>query len=123
GFERGYLDRQLKHEMLAIQRSNHYSERVRWFQFTAALILKIGTLYYALRLWSQGVITVAEFVMAAATALLIINEARNLSRRFLDFFEYVGNVTNGVRTIVRPHEIVDLPGAPALQLTRGASEL
>jgi ATP-binding cassette, subfamily B, bacterial len=123
GFERGYLDRQLKHELLAIQRSNHYSERVRWFQFTAALILKIGTLYYALRLWSQGVITVAEFVMAAATALLIINEARNLSRRFLDFFEYVGNVTNGVRTIIRPHEIVDVPGAIPARISRGAIEL
>jgi ATP-binding cassette, subfamily B, bacterial len=123
GFERGYLDRQLKHELVAIQRSNHYSERVRWFQFTAALILKIGTLFYALRLWSQGVITVAEFVMAATTALLIINEARNLSRRFLDFFEYVGNVTNGVRTIVRPHEIVDLPGAIPARISRGAIEL
>jgi ATP-binding cassette, subfamily B, bacterial len=122
-FERGYLDRQLNREMLTIRRSNHYAEGVRWFQFTAALILKIGTLYYALRLWSHGVISVAEFVMAATTALLIINEARNLSRRFLDFFEYVGNVTNGVRTIVRPHEIVDLPGAVAAHITRGAIEL
>jgi ATP-binding cassette, subfamily B, bacterial len=122
-FERGYLDRQLKHELVTIQRSNHYSERVRWFQFSAALILKIGTLYYALHLWSRGVITVAEFVMAATTALLIINEARNLSRRFLDFFEYVGNVTNGVRTIIRPHEIVDLPGAIPARITRGAIEL
>ncbi len=123
GFERGYLDRQLDQEMVAIRRSNHYAEGVRWFQFTAALILKIGTLYYALLLWSRGIISVAEFVMAATTALLIINEARNLSRRFLDFFEYVGNVTNGVRTIVRPHEIVDLPGALPAHITRGAIEL
>jgi ATP-binding cassette subfamily B protein len=123
GFERGYLDRQLKHELVTIQRSNHYSERVRWFQFGAALILKIGTLYYALLLWSRGVISVAEFVMAATTALLIINEARNLSRRFLDFFEYVGNVTNGVHTIIRPHEIIDLPGAIPAHITRGAIEL
>jgi ATP-binding cassette subfamily B protein len=123
GFERGYLDRQLEHELLTIQRSNHYSERVRWFQFSAALILKIGALYYALLLWSHGVISVAEFVMAATTALLIINEARNLSRRFLDFFEYVGNVTNGVHTIIRPHEIIDLPGAIPAHITRGAIEL
>jgi ATP-binding cassette subfamily B protein len=123
GFERGYLERQLKHELVTIQRSNHYSERVRWFQFIAALILKIGTLFYALLLWSRGVISVAEFVMAATTALLIINEARNLSRRFLDFFEYVGNVTNGVHTIIRPHEIIDLPGAIPAHITRGAIEL
>ena len=122
-FERGYLDRQLNQEMLTIRRSNRYAEGVRWFQFTAALILKIGTLCFALVLWSRGIISVAEFVMAATTALLIINEARNLSRRFLDFFEYVGNVTNGVRTIVRPHEIVDQPGAIPAHITRGAIEL
>jgi ATP-binding cassette subfamily B protein len=123
GFERRYLDRQLKHELVTIKRSNHYSERVRWFQFTAALVLKIGTLIYALLLWSRGLISVAEFVVAATTALLIINEARNLSRRFLDFFEYVGNVTNGVHTIIRPHEIIDLPGAIPAHITRGAIEL
>jgi ATP-binding cassette subfamily B protein len=123
GFERRYLDRQLKHELVTIKRSNHYSERVRWFQFTAALVLKIGTLIYALLLWSRGFISVAEFVVAATTALLIINEARNLSRRFLDFFEYVGNVTNGVHTIIRPHEIIDLPGAIPAHITRGAIEL
>ncbi len=123
GFERGYLAGQLKHELATIQRSNHYAEGVRWFQFTAALILKIGTLLYALLLWSRGSISVAEFVMATTTALLIINEARNLSRRFLDFFEYVGNVTNGVQTIIRPHEIVDLPGALPAHITRGAIEL
>ncbi len=123
GFERGYLDRQLRQELVTIRCSNHYAERVRWFQFTAAVILKIGTLYYALLLWSRGVISVAEFVMAATTALLIINEARNLSRRFLEFFEYVGNVTNGVHTIVRPHEIIDLPGAIPARITRGAIEL
>jgi ATP-binding cassette subfamily B protein len=123
GFERGYLDRQLKQELATIQRSNHYAEGVRWFQFSAALILKIGTLCYALLLWSRGRISVAEFVMAATTALLIINEARNLSRRFLDFFEYVGNVTNGVHTIIRSHEIVDLPGALPAHITRGAIEL
>jgi len=123
GFERRYLDRQLSHELSTVQRSNHYSERVRWFQFTAALILKVGTLYFALSLWSRGVITVAEFVMAATTALLIINEARNLSRRFLEFFEYVGNVTNGVQTIIRSHDIVDLPGARPAHIPHGAIEL
>ena len=123
GFERRYLDRQLRHELGTIQRSNRYSERVRWFQFSAALILKLGTLVYALSLWNRGLISVAAFVMAVTTALLIINEARNLSRRFLEFFEYVGNVSNGVRTIIRPHEIIDLPGAVPARITRGAIEL
>lgn len=121
-FERKYLDEQLSRELRAVRMSSWYSERVRWFQYTAAALLKIGVVWLALHLWRTGQITVAEFVVAATTALLIINEARNLSRRFLEFFEYIGNVSNGVQTIVRPHEIIDLPHAAPVRVTRGSIE-
>jgi ATP-binding cassette subfamily B protein len=121
-YEREYLDSQLQKEMRAVRRSNSYSERVRWFQYSAAAVLKIGVLYYALQLWGRGEITVAEFVVASTTTLLIINEARNLSRRFLEFFEYLGNVANGVNTLVKPHEVVDRPDAQRLPIERGRIE-
>jgi ATP-binding cassette subfamily B protein len=121
-YEREYLDNQLRKELRAVRKSNTYSERVRWFQYTAAAVLKIGVLYYAMLLWGRGEITVAEFVVASTTTLLIINEARNLSRRFLEFFEYLGNVANGVHTIIRPHEVVDVPGAVRATIERGRIE-
>jgi len=121
-FERKYLDEQLSRELRAVRTSSWYSERVRWFQYTAAALLKIGVVWLALHLWRTGQISVAEFVVAATTALLIINEARNLSRRFLEFFEYIGNVSNGVQTIVRPHEIIDSAQAAPMRLTRGGVE-
>jgi ATP-binding cassette subfamily B protein len=119
GFERQNLESDLVKEMKAIRLSNGYAERVRWFQFSAAAALKIGLLFFSLRLWGQGLINVGDFVMAVSLSLLIINEARNLSRRFLEFFEYVGNVANGVHTIVRPHELIDGPGAAPATLTQG----
>jgi len=121
-YEREYLNTQLKKEMTAVRRSNSYSERVRWFQYSAAAVLKIGVLYYALQLWGRGEISVADFVVASTTTLLIINEARNLSRRFLEFFEYVGNVANGVNTLVKSHEVVDQPGAQRVPIERGRIE-
>src|SRR6185312_6171365 len=122
GYERDYLDTQLSKEWRAVRKSNGYSERVRWFQYGAAAILKIAVLYYSLQLWAHGMITVAEFVVACTTALLIINEARNLSRRFLEFFEYIGNVANGVHIIIKPHEIVDQPQAVPATIERGRIE-
>lgn len=122
GFERENLEKALTTEMQAIRRSNGYNERVRWFQFSAAAVLKIGVLYYSLTLWSKGAIGVGDFVMAVSLSLLIINEARNLSRRFLEFFEYIGNVANGVQTIVRPHELVDTPDARSVAIDRGQIE-
>ncbi|KAF0815119.1 putative multidrug export ATP-binding/permease protein [Andreprevotia sp. IGB-42] len=121
-FERDFLEDSLQKELVMVRRSNSYSERVRWFQFAAAAVLKVGTLYFALTLWGQGKIGVAEFVMAVSLSLLIINEARNLSRRFLEFFEFIGNVANGVHTIVRPHELVDQPGAAPARISTGRIE-
>ncbi len=121
-FEREYLDRFLAKELDAVGRSNGYAERVRWFQFSAAAVLKLFTLYYALHLWRHGAIDVGQFVMAVSLALLVINEVRNLSRRFLELFEYFGNVANGVHTIVRPHDLVDAADAREVPITRGLIE-
>ncbi|MGR9037560.1 MAG: ABC transporter transmembrane domain-containing protein, partial [Gammaproteobacteria bacterium] len=122
GFERDYLEGYLETEVKAGRRTFWFMERIRWFQFIAAAALKVGTIYYALTLWDAGLISAGDFTMSAGLALLIIGDARNLTRRFLEFFEYVGNVANGIDTIVKPHEIIDAPDAKPLKVTRGRIE-
>jgi ATP-binding cassette subfamily B protein len=122
GFERRYLNEQLRLELKEVRKSNWYSERIRWFQFISAAILKVGTLYYSLSLWNQGAITAADFVVATSLSLLIISEARNLSRRFLEIFEHIGNIANGVLTIIQPHELIDRDEAIAHSITQGKIE-
>jgi len=99
-----------------------FNEKVQWFQMSAALVLKVGTLYFAITLWRDGKIGIAEFVMATSLSLLIIGEARNIGRRFLDMFEYIVNISNGVQTIMQPHEITDRPGARDIVIRRGEIE-
>jgi ATP-binding cassette, subfamily B, bacterial len=117
--ERRYLSRYLDHEVSAARRTFWFMERMRWFQFTATLSLQAGMIAYAARLWVEGEISVGSFAMVASLLLLVINDIRNLSRRFLEFFEYVGNITDGVGVIVRPHELTDAPAAQPLVVTRG----
>jgi ATP-binding cassette, subfamily B, bacterial len=117
--ERGYLSRYLDHEVAAARRTFWFMERMRWFQFTATLSLQVGMIAWAAQLWVREDISVGSFAMVASLLLLVINDIRNLSRRFLEFFEYVGNITDGVGVIVRPHEITDRPGATDLVVTRG----
>ncbi len=121
-YERDYLESYLETEVKEGRKTFWYMERVRWFQFTAAAILKIGTIAYALMLWNNDAISVGDFAMATGLALLIIGDARNLTRRFLEFFEYIGNIANGVDTIIQAHEIVDQPNASDLQVTQGKIE-
>ncbi|HVT36275.1 MAG TPA: ABC transporter transmembrane domain-containing protein, partial [Nevskiaceae bacterium] len=111
GDERKRLGGVLTDELGKTRKAQRYLERIRWFQGTACLALKIGALAGALWLWRNGAIDAGSFVMCASIALLIIAEADNLGRQFLDFFDYIGNIENGVGTLIRPHEIVDAPGA------------
>lgn len=118
-FERGYLSRYLDQEVKTARRTFWFMERMRWFQFIATLSLQVGMIVYAARLWMDRSISVGSFAMVASMLLLVINDVRNLSRRFLEFFEYIGNVTDGVSIIVRPHEIADELGSQELAVTRG----
>lgn len=122
-FERDYLKDYLDNEIAASRRWLWSNEKILWLQYLLALLLKIGTLLFALWLWQQEQISIADFVMSVSLSLLIIGEVRNISRRFIELFEYIGNITNGVYTIVRKHEIIDQPDAQPLQVADGCIEL
>jgi ATP-binding cassette subfamily B protein len=118
-YEEDYLTDYLNHEVDHALRTYWYMEKLRWFQFTAAMVLMIAMVGYALKIWSDGDLTVGEFSMVAGLAIMLIEAARGLSRSFLEFFEYLGNISDGVSVFVQPHEIIDKPEAPVLQVTRG----
>ena len=118
-YEEDYLTDYLNHEVDHALRTYWYMEKLRWFQFTAAMVLMVAMVGYALKIWSEGNMTVGEFSMVAGLAIMLIEAARGLSRSFLEFFEYLGNISDGVSIFVQPHEIIDKPDAPVLQVTRG----
>jgi len=121
-YERSYLDGYLNLEVKRARETFWFMERIRWFQFLAAMVLMLGIIGYALKIWSAGGMTVGEFAMAASLSLLLIEQARGLSRRFLEFFEYVGNINDGVGVLVRPHEVVDAADARILEVRGGGIE-
>ncbi|MDH3386901.1 MAG: ABC transporter ATP-binding protein/permease [Gammaproteobacteria bacterium] len=118
-YEEDYLTDYLNHEVDHALRTYWYMEKLRWFQFTAAMVLMVAMVGYALKIWSDGDLTVGEFSMVAGLTILLIEAARGLSRSFLEFFEYLGNISDGVSVFVQSHEIVDKPDAAELQVDRG----
>ena len=121
-YERKYLADYLNLEVKTARKTLWYMEGMRWFQFIATMALQVAMIIMAMRFWITGKMSVGSFAMVTSLALLIINEARGLSRRFLDFFEYVGNVADGVSIIVRPHEVVDLSAAKPIVVKEGKVE-
>ena len=118
-YEQTYLDGYLNQEVKIARQTFWFMERIRWFQFIAAMILMLGIIGYALKIWSENAMTVGEFAMAASLSLMLIEQARGLSRRFLEFFEYTGNINDGVSRIIQPHEILDPVNARHLIVNTG----
>jgi ATP-binding cassette subfamily B protein len=115
-FERDYMREQLNFEVQKARDTFWFMEKMRWFQFIAALILQVGMLYLAVNKWLSGSISVGQFAMVTSLSLLIINDARGLSRRFLEFFEYLGNISDGVSIMIKDQEVKDLIEAKRLQV-------
>ncbi|RYZ10078.1 MAG: ABC transporter ATP-binding protein [Myxococcales bacterium] len=109
-------------ELTTVLRANLAMEQVRLFQFSASAVLKGGTVVLAVWLWQRGQLRVGDFVMAVSLSLLVIGEVRNLSRRFLELFEALGNVSEGVSTIFKPHELADHSEALDHEIARGSIE-
>lgn len=120
--EREFLNEQLTFEVKKARETFWFMERMRWFQFIAALVLQVGIMYMSVQMWVRGAITVGQFTMITSLSLLIINDARGLSRRFLEFFEYLGNISDGVDIMIKDHEVTDIEGAGPLQVRAGAIE-
>ena len=118
-YEEDYLTDYLNHEVDHALRTYWYMEKLRWFQFSAAMVLMLGMVGYALAIWAEGEMSVGEFSMVAGLAIMLIEAARGLSRSFLEFFEYLGNISDGVQVFVQSHEIVDRPNSPPLVVGEG----
>ncbi|MCB0357688.1 MAG: ABC transporter ATP-binding protein, partial [Bdellovibrionales bacterium] len=121
-FERNFLKNYLDLEVKKGRETLWFMEKMRWFQFIASLILQVGIMYLAVEHWVTNKITLGDFTMVTSLSLLIISDARGLSRRFLEFFEYVGNIADGVGIMMGEHEIIDAPDAGPLQVRKAEIE-
>ncbi|MGK0269904.1 MAG: ATP-binding cassette subfamily B protein [Cocleimonas sp.] len=121
-FEEEYLGEYIDEEIVAAKRNFWFMEKMRWFQFVSAMILMISMVSYALKIWSEGGMTVGEFSMIAGISIMLIEAARGLSRSFLEFFEYIGNISEGVSVFIQPHDIVDKADAKDIQVSKGNIE-
>lgn len=121
-YEEDYLSHYLDDEVEHALKTYWYMEKMRWFQYVAAMILMVSMVGYALGIWAKGGLTVGEFSMVTGICIMLIEAARGLSRSFLEFFEYIGNISDGVHIFIQPHDIIDIDSAQDLIVTEGKIE-
>jgi ATP-binding cassette, subfamily B, multidrug efflux pump len=84
----------------------------------SVLIMSTGSL--AIWLWMRGAVTLGDIALASGLAIRIANMSGWIMWVSIGIFENIGTVQEGMRTIARPHRLVDRPRAPALAASRGA---
>jgi ATP-binding cassette subfamily B multidrug efflux pump len=84
-----------------------------------SMALVSGTVALSLLLWTRGEVGIGAVAAATAMALRLNGIAHWIMWELASLFENIGTVQDGIRTLARRHTVVDRPGAPALEVTRG----
>ena len=103
------------------------SKELRWFLtrmwfwlFNALLVFQITLIGLAVSEAIAGRMSVGDFALVFSLASIVGANVWGLSTRMLGLFEQLGILSGALELIVRPHEIPDPPGRPALTVTVGA---
>ncbi|WP_109313795.1 ABC transporter ATP-binding protein [Ruegeria sp. AU67] len=86
-------------------------------------LLIVGVVGWAISLWMQGSASVG--VVAAATALTLRLNAMTgwIMWALTSFFRQLGVVAEGMQTIAQPVDLLDVPDAKLLQLSKGQIDI
>jgi ATP-binding cassette subfamily B protein len=119
GHERTYVSGYLFDEMAASMRTRWFLTVMRAFQSTALWVIRLVLIGYALYEVLAGALSIGAFTMIFLLVSLIAQNLKQLSFQMLDFFEFLGNLTEALEVISEPHEITDAPGARPLIVSKG----
>ena len=86
---------------------------------TLSVLLVAATTAASLWLWMQGQIGVGAVAAATAMAFRLNGISHWVMWEMASLFEHIGTVQDGITTLSRARSVVDKPGAPTLEVTRG----
>jgi ATP-binding cassette subfamily B protein len=107
-------------EEKAVTRFGLWGEAIHWVHFILTFFLITGSVYFAVSSYDNGHIDIATISYIFTLVLILSTNARNLTWSLQAFMEYVGQIKDGINTIMHDHEIRDEENAQKLQITEGA---
>ena len=83
-------------------------------------LLVVSTAAISIYLWQKGLVSVGTIAVANALIMRINQMSGWILRTINALFEQIGTIQNGIETISKPNDVVDVPDAKPLKLTHGA---
>lgn len=101
-------------------------QKLRWLLLLMNLfqgitfVLMIGaTFSYLVWAKSNNLVTVGDFALILSVTIAIVDQLWGLSKDFSEFIEELGRVAQGLTITSIPHEVIDVPKAKPLQISKG----
>ncbi|MBI4135468.1 ABC transporter ATP-binding protein [Candidatus Uhrbacteria bacterium] len=79
-------------------------------------------MYFAIKFWQRGELTVGDFVLIQSYLLGLINRLWDVGRHIRDLYESFSDAEEITEIMNTPHEIRDVPRAKSLQVAKGKIE-
>lgn len=83
------------------------------------LAIEIGLLFVAMKLWTQGILTVGDFVLIQTYLLTTFDRLVGINRELRRFFSAYTDAGEMVHLLNMPHEVADASKAKRLKVTTG----
>lgn len=113
-YEHERFDATVNRELSARGRSLRYLERLRLTHAAITVVLTIGLLGWAIKLWQQGHATTGDVVLVCTLGLSILHATRDLAVALVDVTQHVARLSEATATLLVPHELRDHPEAEPL---------
>jgi ATP-binding cassette subfamily B protein len=84
--------------------------------------LEIGLMFYAIKLWQAGLITIGDFVLIQTYLINMFDRLWDFGRIIRYYYEAMADAQEMTEVLETPHEIIDLPKAKRLQISAGKIE-
>jgi len=113
GREHRRFDAVVNRELAARQASVLYLEKLRITHALVTIVLAIGLLAWAIVLWQRGQATTGQVVLVCTLGLAILHATRDLAVALVDVTQHLARFSEGLATLLVPHDLRDHPRAEA----------
>lgn len=96
--------------------SDNFRERVLLINNIIVWIFIATIIIWAFSFWSRGLMTVGQLIMITTLTLGFMRALTHIGQSLNSLMEFYGEVREGLKEIIRPHEIVDRVGAKKLEI-------
>jgi ATP-binding cassette, subfamily B, bacterial len=121
-YEKGHIGEYVGHQRVSHLREWWWSE---WVLVTNGILLAafiVGMLAMGMRLIASGAISVGSLVMVITVVMALEQRMFFLGQNLTQAVSYYGQVSEGLKELLEPHEITDRPGARPLVVTSARIE-